>query len=100
MSEHMRGHRTVDTGFVGNACEDALDGAGRHADRVIDSKMAVNQWTYPVGEGNDAALGLCAVDTAFAVDHQPVVLPVDILARESGQLGHSQASVQQCPDNE
>ena len=62
--------------------------------------MVVDQGAYPVGEGNDAALGLCAVDTAFAIDHQPMVLPVDVFAGESGQLGDSQAGIEQCPDNE
>ena len=62
--------------------------------------MSVNQWAYPVSERNDAALGLCAVDTAFTVDHQAVVLPVDVFAGESGELGHSQASIKQRPDNQ
>ena len=29
-----------------------------------------------------------------------MVLPVDVLARESGQLGDSQAGVEQCPNND
>src|SRR5262249_10247827 len=62
VSQHMGGHRAVDAGFVGNAFEDTLNGAGRHADGVMDCKVAVDEWAYPVGEGNDAALGLCAVD--------------------------------------
>jgi hypothetical protein len=65
----MRGYRPVDAGFVRKALEDALNGTGCHADGVMDGKVSVNQWTYPVGEGNDAALGLCAVDTILAVDH-------------------------------
>ena len=52
----MRAHRAVDVGSVGNAFEDALNGAGRHANGVMDGKMSVNQRAYPVGEGNDAAL--------------------------------------------
>ena len=56
VSEHMRGHRAVDAGFVGNALQDALYCSWRHADGVMDGKVAVNQWAYPVGEGNDAAL--------------------------------------------
>ena len=47
----MRAHRAVDTGFVGNAFEDALNGAGRHADGVMDGKVSVNQRAYPVSEG-------------------------------------------------
>ena len=49
---------------------------------------------------NDLALGLCTVDTTLAVDHQPVVLPVDVFACKSSQLGYSQAGVEQCPDSE
>ena len=29
-----------------------------------------------------------------------MVLPVDVFAGESGQLGDSQAGIEQCPDNE
>jgi hypothetical protein len=56
VSEHVRGYRAVDAGFVRNALEEALNGAGRHANGVMDGKVAVDQWAYPVGEGNDAAL--------------------------------------------
>jgi hypothetical protein len=52
----MRGHRAVDAGFVGDAFKDTLNGTGGHADRVMDGKVTVDQWAYPVGEGNDAAL--------------------------------------------
>src|SRR5919198_101250 len=96
----MRAHRAVDASFVGNAFEDALNGAGGHADGVMDGEMSVNQWAYSIGKRNDTALGLGAVDTAFAVDHEPVILPVDVFAGESSQLGDSQAGVKQCPDNE
>ena len=85
----MRGHRAVDAGFVGNALEDALNGMGRHADGVMDGKVSVDEWAYPVGEGDNAALGLRAVDAAFAVDHEPVVLPVDLIAGEACEFGHS-----------
>jgi hypothetical protein len=40
----VRGYRAVDAGFVGNAFEDALNGAGRYADGVMDGKVAVNEW--------------------------------------------------------
>ena len=100
MSEHMRRHRPVDAGFVSNAFENTLNGARGHADGVMDGKVAVDQGAYPVGEGNDAALGLCAVNATLTVDHQPMVLPVNVLARESGKLRDSQAGIEQRPDNE
>ena len=52
VSEHMRGHRAVDVGFVGNAFEDELNGAGCLSNGVMDSKVSVNQWAYTVSEGN------------------------------------------------
>jgi len=53
VSQHVRGYRAVDAGFVGNAFEDALNGAGRHADGVMDSKVSVNERAYPdLREGN------------------------------------------------
>ena len=100
VSEHVRAHRAVDAGFVGNPFEDTLNSARGHADGVMDGKVSVDQWAYPVGKGNDATLGLGAIDATFAVDHQPVVLPVDVFAGESGKLGHSQAGIEQRPDNE
>ena len=42
VSEHMRGHRAVDAGFVGNTFEDALNGARRHAYGVMDGKVSVD----------------------------------------------------------
>jgi hypothetical protein len=51
MSEHMRGHRAVDAGFVGDALEDTLNRARCHTDGVMDGKVAVDQRAYPVGEG-------------------------------------------------
>jgi hypothetical protein len=48
MSEHVRGYRTVDAGFVGNAFEDALNGAWRHANGVMDGKVSIDQWAYPI----------------------------------------------------
>ena len=47
----MGSHRAVDAGFVGNAFEDALNGTERHANGVMDSKVAVDERAYPVSEG-------------------------------------------------
>src|SRR5688572_29972022 len=96
----MWGYRAVDAGFVGDTLQDALDSTWRHADAVMDGKVSVNQRAYPVSEGNDTALGLRAVDSTLAIDHQPMILPVDVFARKSSQLGHSQAGIKQRPDNE
>ena len=35
VSEHMRAHRAVDAGFVRNALEDALSGAGRGVSPIV-----------------------------------------------------------------
>jgi len=52
----MRGHSAVDAGFVGKTLQDALNGAGCLSDGVMDCKVSINEWAYPVGEGNDTAL--------------------------------------------
>ena len=51
-----RAYRAVDAGFVCKALEDALDGAGCHADGVMDRKVPVNQRAYSISKRNDAAL--------------------------------------------
>ena len=65
----------------------------------MDDKVVADQKAYVAGEGNDATLGLCTVDTILTVDQQPVVVPVDLHAAEAGQLGASQIGVEECPDN-
>ena len=85
----MRRHRAVDVCTICYTLEDTLNRAGRHANGVMDGKMSVYEWAHTVGEGNNAALCLRAVGAAFTVDHEPVVLPVNLIAGESGQLGNS-----------
>jgi hypothetical protein len=40
------------------------------------------------------------MDGKVSVNQQAVVLPVNVLSRESSQLGYSQAGIKQRPDNE
>ncbi len=41
----------IDTGVIGYSLENPLHGAGSHINGVIDSKVAINQRAYAVGEG-------------------------------------------------
>lgn len=56
MAQYMRGDRARNMSTVGDVLENTLDGAGGHADGVMDRKMGVNQRAYTVGEGYDPAL--------------------------------------------
>jgi hypothetical protein len=52
------------------------------------------------GEWNDSSFGELAIRPTFAVDHQPVVLPVEVVFGEVGQFRHPQAGIQERPDDE
>ena len=87
-------------GFVRNVFKDALNGARCHANGVMDGKVPVNERAYPVGEREDATLGPHSVGAAFAVDHEAVSLPVNVLARESRELANAQSGIEKRPDNQ
>src|SRR5574341_1606869 len=96
----MRGHGAGDMRAIGNALEDALNGTRRHANGVMDCKVSIYERAHTVGKGNDAALCLRAIGPALAVDHEAMVLPVDVFSGESGELGNPQAGVEERPDNQ
>ncbi len=50
-------------------------------------------------ERNHPALGQLPIRPTFAVDHQPVVLPVEVICGEVGQFRHSKAGIQKCLDD-
>ena len=51
-------------------------------------------------ERNHPSFGQLAVRPAFAVDHQAVVLPVEIILGEVGEFRNSEACIQERPDNQ
>src|SRR2546423_15374894 len=100
MSEHVRGRGAVNRALLAIRLRMRSIVRAVLSDGVMDGKVSVNERAYTVGKGNDATLCLCAIDTAVAVDHQPVVLPVNVFAGKSGKLGDSQAGIKQRPENE
>jgi hypothetical protein len=100
VTEHMRGHLTPDLGTVGHLGNEALNGARRDPKRVMDGKVILDQRPNASRELQDPALGFGAVRSALAVDGQPLLLPVNIVFPEPGQLCDSEARIEQGPDHQ
>lgn len=79
MAKDVRSDGLGDPGFVGHFLDNPLNGAGTHARAVVLGKMVVNQPPDPIGHGQDPALGLFAVGSAFSVNDQPALLPEDVI---------------------
>ena len=63
-------------------------------------KVSFEKRLYAPAEREDAPLRAAPVGSALAVDGQPVGLPVDLRALEGGELGDTQAGVEERPDDE
>jgi hypothetical protein len=59
---------------------------GRHAHGVVRGEMPLQEGLDASRQGNDAPLGLGAVRTALAVDHEAVTLPINVVFGERRQL--------------
>lgn len=100
MPQHMRRHRPADAHAVGHVLDEELEAAHAEAQGVMQRKVPFNERLDAVGQRNDAALGPATVRPALAVDGEPVPLPVDMVFRETCQLGDAQAGVKERPDHE
>jgi len=98
--DHVRSDRFGDAGFVGRFFNDSLNGPNGHAGVVALNEAVFNQPPDPVGHGKDPPLGFFTVGASFAVYNQPAFLPLDVFFFEVGKFAHSQAGVQEGPDNE
>ena len=76
VAQDMRGHGPADMSAIGHALDQALDGAGRHAQGVVQGEMPLQEWLEARRQGNDSPLGLGAVGTALAIDHKAVAWPI------------------------
>lgn len=100
MPQDVRGDRPVDVGAVGDALHELLNSPLADSQRVVNRKVAFEQGLHPGGEGNYAAFGRAPIGAPFAIDHQAVGLPVNVIFREAGQLCDAQARNQERPDHE
>jgi hypothetical protein len=100
VAQHVRSHRPANVGAVGHALDQDLDGAGRHAQGVVQGEMPLKEGLDASRQGNDAPLGLGAIRTALAIDHEAVALPINVVFGELRQLRDSEAGIQERPDDE
>jgi hypothetical protein len=54
--KNVWGDLPPDLSPIGDSLENALDGSGRHADRVIQAQVAFQKGPYAWGERDDAPL--------------------------------------------
>jgi hypothetical protein len=100
VAQHVGGHRPRDTGAIGDTLHEELHRPGRQANGILECKMVGNEGLQAGGERDDAPLRTAAVGTAFAVDRQPLPLPVDLRRGEARQLRDPQAGIQEGLDDE
>ena len=63
-------------------------------------EVALEERLHPAAERYDAPLGPAPERATFAVDGEPVVLPVELRALERGELRDAEARVEKRPDDE
>lgn len=100
MSEDVRRNGSGDLGAIGDALDKALHGAGAHAPRPMDGEVGFNDRLDPGGQGKNTSLRGVAIGATFAVDGQAMGLPVDVRRGERRELGNSEPSVQEDPNDE
>ena len=72
VTEHMWGYGTGNTGTVGKAFNEPLDRPRRHADGVMQSKVAMDEWLDTLGQRHNAAFGFGTVWATLTVDREAV----------------------------
>ena len=100
VTQHVGGHRPADVRPVGHGFDQALHRAGRHAEGVVEGKVPIEERLHTCRQRAQPALGARAIWSALTVDHEPVILPVEIVLPEIGQFGDPQAGIQQRPNDE
>jgi hypothetical protein len=97
MPQHMGGHGSTDMRLVGDLLHQGLHGADADLQAVMQGEMAFQQGLDAWGQRHHAAFGALPLRPAFAVDHEAVVLPVEVVSGEVGQFRHAEAGLQQGP---
>lgn len=80
----------------GGDCQGTPPHMRRHAHGVMDRAMRCDEWLDPRGKREHTAFGWDALQTAFAVDHETMALPVNMLLCEVS-LRDAQSSGKQGP---
>src|SRR5205085_6977714 len=75
--ENMWGNFAADLRTVRDRAHDALQGPDAHPEFVMERKVSFEERLDSSRERNYPPLGSGAVGSTFAVDHEPVGLPVD-----------------------
>jgi len=66
----------------------------------VDGEIRFKESPNPAGERDDPDFRFLSIGSALAVDPDLLLLPLDVLRGEAAKLGHSEAGVEECPDDE
>lgn len=100
VAKHVRSHRFCDACFGRNPLDDSLYRSGRQIGAFLKQQRRLDDSADAVAHGNNATLGSTAVGTAFSEDNDAALLPLNVLARETGEFRHAQTGVEKRPDDE
>lgn len=91
MPKHRGRDSAADMGAVRNLLDHPLDRPDANVHPVMQAQMSLQNRLDPRREGDDPALGQFSIGAALAVDHQPAVLPVQVLRSEVEQVRQPEA---------
>lgn len=79
MSQHMGRDRSPDVGAIGYLLDHALDRPDTDLHSVVQSQMTLKEGLHPRRERDDSPFRQFPIRATLAVDHEPMVLPVQVL---------------------
>jgi hypothetical protein len=97
VAQDMGRDGSADMRAVGHLFDHPLNRSDADLQTVMQSQMAFEGRLDTRRQRNHPPFGQLPVGPALPVDHQAVVLPVEVISGEVGQFRHSEPSIQQCP---
>lgn len=79
----MRSYRPTYSGSVSDSLHDPLNGPDPKTQFIVQTEMVLYERLGAGCHRDNPALGLLAIRTTFAVNHEPVILPVNVVFIES-----------------
>jgi hypothetical protein len=100
MAKHVGREWFGDTGFVANPLHHPLDRPRRPRKSIVQHKKAFKEGFQPARHRNNPNFGFFSIRSAFSVDPDCALLPLDLLFVEAGKLGHAESGFEQSINTE